>query len=344
MQENIKLLDCTLRDGGQGLEDMDKNGIQTEIFTEENKFNIIHAARDAGVDIIELGCMAESNDNKEKFSIYQNIETISRYVPERTNPNQMFVGLYIGPDTDVGKIPEHTDEMVDGTRVILRYSELQKSLDYCAALAQKGYKVFVQPMLTMRYSDQELELVLKSGNDMGAYAVYFVDSYGYMNEGDVDRLYDVYESILDPAIHIGFHAHNNMDMAFMNAKHFVDRFSNRSRIVDACANGMGQGAGNLQTELIVDYLNRNYGKEYDFRKVLTVCDEVSKFRPHDMETWGYSPLRMVAAVNKAAYKYAVPMKMWYGMSLAQIHDILSVMPLDMKYRYTEENLQKAIRF
>ena len=168
MQGNIKLLDCTLRDGGQGLEDLNKNGIKTEIFTLEDREHIVGDLVDSQIDIIELGCMAESVENKTGFAIYQNIEELSANIPVKRNKEQMYVGLYIGPDTKMEKIPEHSDELCDGIRVILRYSELEKSLKYCAALAEKGYKVFVQPMLTMRYTNDELKRLIYESNKMGA--------------------------------------------------------------------------------------------------------------------------------------------------------------------------------
>lgn len=342
MQGNIKLLDCTLRDGGQGLEDLNKNGIRTEIFTSEDRELIVKELVDSQIDIIELGCMAESTESKTRFAIYQNIEELSASIPTKRNRKQMYVGLYIGPDTELDKIPKHSDELCDGVRVILRYSELEKSLKYCASLAEKGYKVFVQPMLTMRYTDDELKRLIYESNRMEAFAVYFVDSYGYMNEYDINRIYELYDQYLDPKIHIGFHAHNNLDMAFSNARHFMGMLKERNLIVDSCATGMGQGAGNLQTELIAHYMNKNFKKEYSMKSILNICDILGKFKEDEIRMWGYSPIRFVSAIHQAAYKYAVAMKIQYNMSLSEISDILSEIPLELKYRYTEENLKKVL--
>ena len=188
MQDRLKVLDCTLRDGGFALEDFAKNGIRTASFTEEERKRLAENARNARIDIIELGCMSEA-DKREEFAIYESIEEISKYIPERIYENQMYVGLYRGPDTELNKIPDYSPEFIDGVRVIIRYSELQKSLDFCAALSRKGYKVFIQPMLTMRYSDDELERVVYAANEMQAFACYFVDSYGYMEEKDIESQY-----------------------------------------------------------------------------------------------------------------------------------------------------------
>ena len=244
MAKNMLLLDATLRDGGQGLDDLFNNGFSDKYYTEEVKHRVIDLLGESGVDIIELGAMGPSKDDKSKFSIYQNVEDLSKYLPEKRDPKKLYIGLYIGPDTDVNKIPEWNPSLVKGIRVILRYSELRKSLDYCAALAKKGYTVFVQPMLTMRYSNEELDLVLGMTNDMGAYACYFVDSYGYMEPKDIQRLFAYFDKGLNKNVKIGFHAHNNMNLAYSNVISFINTETDRELLVDACATGMGQGAGN----------------------------------------------------------------------------------------------------
>ena len=344
MSGTLKVLDCTLRDGGQGLESLNSNGIKTENFTDSEKYRIAELVRDSGIDIIEIGCMSESSRNLEKFAIYENIEQLSKYLPKRINDKQIYTGLYVDPDTSIDKIPNYSPELVEGIRVILRYSELQKSINYCIALAKKGYKVFIQPMLTMRYTDEELKRLVYAANDMEAYALYFVDSFGYMDENDVNRLYHFYAEELSPKVKIGFHAHNNMDNAFCNAKYFIEKLEDRDRIVDSCVIGMGQGAGNLQTEILVNYLNKNYNKNYNFNCVLEICDILEKFRKHDMEMWGYSPVRLIPAVHNVAYKYAIAMKLQYNMSLVEINQLLSKMPKELKHRYTSDNLKQLLTF
>lgn len=343
MQESIQLLDCTLRDGGQGLEAINSNGQKTAFFTEENKRDIIEHTKNAGMDIIEIGCMSDSVRDEEKYAIYNNIVDLSKTLPEDRGRECIYTGLYIDPDTPVEAIPKASDDLVEGIRVIMRYSQLQKSVEFCAALAEKGYKVFIQPMLTMRYTDEELSMLVDEANKMGAYALYFVDSFGYMTEDDVDRLFNYYDSSLNKTIKIGFHAHNNMDNAVLNAKYFANIVTDRERIVDACAFGMGQGAGNLQTEVFANYLNKNHHKTYDMNEILEVCDILDKFRIEDDRTWGYTPLRFIPAMHNTAYKYAVAMRSKYHMSLVEINKILENMPQEMRHRYTEENLNLILK-
>lgn len=337
----ILLLDATLRDGGQGLEDGYKNQFYDSRFGSELISDTVAKLVSSDIDIVELGAIGPSIDDRSMFSIYQNIEDLSKTLPINRSPKQMYVGLYVGPDTDIDHIPDWNPSLVEGVRVILRYSELKKSIDYCAALAKKGYKVFVQPMLTMRYTNDELDYILESSNEMGAYAVYFVDSYGYMTPDDVDRLFDYYNQQLSADIHMGFHAHNNMNMAYSNVLHFIQKNTQRTLIIDSCIQGIGQGAGNLQTELIVPYLNEKLGKVYNYDAVLELCEIFEKRFLHDNE-WGYSITRLLPAINHAAYKYGPMLYKRYGMSYPEINEFLKWMPQLDKQRYTDSRTQELL--
>lgn len=252
----------------------------------------------------------------------------------------MFAALYRGPDTPIEDIPEWNSSLCEAVRVIIRYSELQKSLDFCAALSTKGYKVFVQPMLTMRYTKEEIKLLIEKSNEMNAYALYFVDSYGYMENKDVVDLYNVYDEGLKPQIKIGFHAHNNMNLAFSNVQTFIDMNSARDIIIDSCVMGMGQGAGNLQTELIIGYLNKVDNK-YNFSEVLNACEIIEKYYTDAL--WGYSVTRLLPALHRTAYKYSIALRNKYKKSYAEINEILSHMPEDLRQRYTTDNVEKLIK-
>ena len=339
--ENIKLLDCTLRDGGQGLEATYRTDIAKVTFTDEiiNK-SIDHLVK-SDIEIIELGYIDINEFPGHPFANHFSVEEVSHFLPEEPNPKQIYIALFTGPDISEEKIPEWHPGLVEGTRVILRYSELDRSLDYCEMLARKGYKSFVQPMLTMRYTDDELERVIERANKMHAYALYFVDSFGYMQADDVERLFEFYNKRLDPTIKIGFHSHNNLNLAFSNVQHFLKIAGDREIIIDATATGMGQGAGNIQTEIILPYLNRYYGKSYDYDELLEVCEQVEQLNP--VGQWGYSVSMALPAIYNTAYKYATIMRSKMGMSYPQINKILQNIPGELRHRYTEENLNTVLK-
>lgn len=341
LENRIQILDCTLRDGGLGLEDAYKNQIADIGIAYENRVAIAEKLRDSNLDIIELGSIEITGDDRTRFAIYPDVESVSEMIPENRNDDQLYVGLFRGPDTPLEDIPEWRAGLVDGLRVIIRYSEMEKSVDFCAELAKKGYRVFVQPMLTMRYTDKEIDYIIEEANKMQAYALYFVDSYGYMDEQDVKRFFEKYDCMLDQSIRIGFHSHNNMNLAYSNVISFIKNSGNRKLIVDACAIGMGQGAGNLQTELITPYIGNLNSNRYDFAAVLDVCEIVETYLTDNV--WGYSVTRLLPALHHTAYKYAISLRKHYKLSYRQINEILSQIPESLRHRYTAENTERLLR-
>ena len=338
--KDIQLLDCTLRDGGQGIEAAYRTDISKVQFTDEIITKSINHLVKSDIDIVELGYIEKSHFTGHPFANHFTIEEVSKFIPEHRNQNQMYIALFTGPDTDDELIPEWNPNLVTGTRVILRYSELKKSVDYCEMLAKKGYKAFVQPMLTMRYTDDELEMLCDRTNEMHAYALYFVDSFGYMQAEDVERLFRFYDERLDPSIRIGFHSHNNLNLAFSNVQHFLKIAGDRKVIVDSTVTGMGQGAGNLQTELILPYLNKNYGKEYNYDELLEGCEQIEPMTPVGQR--GYSVSWALPAVYNTAYKYAMVMRMKMGFSYSKINYVIQHIPNELRHRYTEEDLKHVL--
>ena len=341
MNVNIQVLDCTLRDGGLGLEDAEKNGIDNIKFSAEDRQGVTECLTQAGIDIIELGTIELTTDDRTGFAIYPNIESISKNMPVKEKENQIFTALYRGPDTPIEDIPEWNPTLCEGIRVIIRYSEIKKSLDFCAALCKKGYKVFIQPMLTMRYTEAEIDLLIYEANRMSAYALYFVDSYGYMQSADVLRLFEVYDNGLKPEIKIGFHAHNNMNLAFSNTLSLMNVQNQRGIIIDTCLWGMGQGAGNLQTELFLGYICQNSFVQYGFGEILDGCEIIERYDKANL--WGYSVTRLIPALYKTAYKYSISLRKKYHMSYREINEVLAQIPEELKQRYTVENTIELLR-
>ena len=335
---HISILDCTLRDGGFALEDAHKNGIMTNVYTNDVINKLTEYIVDSSVEIIEIGAIEETDVDKKCFAIYQSVEEISQKKP--LSKKQMVAGFFRGPDIDINSIPCVSENTIDIARVCLRYSELEKSLDFSSKLCKKGYKVFLQPMVTVRYNIDEIRMVLKAANEMKAYAVYFVDSYGYMNPTDVEYYFNMYDSILDPEIRIGFHAHNNSEMALLNTVKLIEIKSNREIIIDSCLVGMGQGTGNLQTEIICNYLNDNLGCCYNMESIFKACNIVDSYNVNHL--WGYYVPRYIAAKNKTAYKYAMALKDKYGCDYSEIDNALNNMPEELRYRYTENNIVELL--
>jgi 4-hydroxy 2-oxovalerate aldolase len=340
----ISILECTLRDGGLALEDEAKYDKDVRRFDAGEASQIARHLALSFADFIELGSIELSDSDKTGYAIYNSISDISCIRPEIGSMSR-FAALFRGPDTPLEQIPEYNTTHCECIRVIIRYSELVKSMDFCAGLSHKGYKVFVQPMVTLRYTQEEINYVIKASNDLNAFALYFVDSYGYMNEDHVKRLFDNYDNLLDPSIHIGFHSHNNMNLAFSNVIKFIEHSQKcngeRNIIIDSTCLGMGQGAGNLQTELLVSYLNDNYDTDYDYSAILDACEIVETHTPQSV--WGYSVPRMLSATSKVAYKYAIALRRKYGLKYKEINHIFRNIPEELRHRYTPENTIELLK-
>jgi 4-hydroxy 2-oxovalerate aldolase len=340
MKKKIFVLDCTLRDGGFALEDAMINGDKTKVFDRTTILNFIKQIKRSKIEFIEIGAIEISDYNKKKFSIYKNLQEISKLIPKNKSSKQMYAALYRGPDTPSKDIPKWNPSYCKYIRVIIRYSEMKKSLEFCRMLSEKGYDVFVQPMVTSRYSLPELKTLIKECNNFSAYALYIVDSYGLMNSKDVLKLFKIFDDGLNKKIKIGFHGHNNLNLAFSNAISIVEQNSNRSVIIDSSIMGMGQGAGNVQTELLISLLNIK--KKYNFNCILNACEIIEEYLKNNL--WGYSVKNLIPAINNTAYKFSSFLRKKHNLTYSEINQILTKMPEKYRNRYTEKNASKTIKY
>lgn len=341
MEQKISLLDCTIRDGSYALEGAEKFKFKDKKFDKKIINGILNNLCESSVEIIELGTVEHLVEDKLGYAIYGSLEQICKTIPKNKKKNQLTSVFFRGPDIPLEHIPEHTENMCDIIRLSVRYSELKKSLEYCKKLSLKGYRVSIQPAITMRYSDNELDDIIKYANEMEAFAVYIVDTYGYMEIKDLKRLYKKLDYSLEKKVKIGFHAHNNLQLAMLNSLEFLKITTNRGKIIDSCCMGMGQGAGNLHTELIMPYLNENYAKSYKWKKIIKNCELLEQYWEKNM--WGYSVATALSAIYKVAYGYALALEFEYKYSLTEILFILSKIPKESKHRYTKNDLEYAIK-
>lgn len=339
-EKRIQLLDCTLRDGGFALEDVFNYDKSIKQFSEDVQRDISAKLSSAGIDIVEIGAVEISDNNKSGFAIFQTIEEISKMLP-KDKKSTKYALMFRGPDTPIDQIPDWNESLCEYLRVIIRYSELKKSVEFCSDLSKKGYKVCVQPMVTLRYKESEIDYLIDSSNKMNAHALYFVDSYGYMTNSDVDRLFRKYDKSLDDKIHIGFHSHNNLNMAFSNVIEFVKESGSRKIIIDSTCLGMGQGAGNVQTEIVANHLNEHCGSDYNYDSILDVCDIIEEFNAENL--WGYSLTFLLPAINKTAYKFSVSLRKTYGLTYKEIHNLLKNIPEEMRHRFSQANVKELLK-
>ena len=236
-----------------------------------------------------------------------------------------------------GKFPEELvpnvkDSCVEGIRVIFKKSKKDEALDYCEKIKAKGYKLFINPTFTDQYSDEELLILLKKIEEIHPYGVSIVDSMGVMKEKDLLRLYYLIDNNLSGDIALCFHSHNNLQLSFSNAQCLMKVCTNRELIVDSTVFGMGRGAGNLCSELVTQYVNDNYGGNYNIVPILKIVDE--HINPIFARTpWGYSVPYYLAATNHCHPNYAKYLVDKQTVPVEIINELLQTIPDNKKAGY-----------
>lgn len=293
---SIQLLDCTLRDGAY---------INNSDFGTPALKGIIKHLQDAHVEIIECGWLKDST-HKEGSSYFHIPSDMEQYILEKKS-DATYVTMIDYNRYDDSVLPVYNGKSVDAVRVVFPYGKHEEGIAIGERIKQKGYKIFFQAANTLAYSNDDLVVLAKSMNKAKPVAVSIVDTFGAMYDDDFERIFSVLDRELDKSIKIGFHAHNNQQLAFALSSRFVElaEKSGRDAIADSSLCGMGRGAGNTTTELMASYLNRKHHKNYDMNEILDAIDMyMTSFQ--EKYTWGYSTPYFIAGlyqchVNNIAY-------------------------------------------
>ena len=328
MMSKIQVLDCTLRDGGYC------NNCR---FGFDNEKKIVHGLVEANIDIVECGFLMNTVEYDRDVTKFTSLDEVAKIIPQNKE-GKTFVML-----TDYGKyrpedLPKYDGTSVDGLRVAFHKKDRVAALEECKAIKSKGYKVFVQAMVSLSYTDEEFLDLIRRVNELEPYAFYIVDSFGMMKRKDLTRLFYLVEHNLNENIKIGFHSHNNMQLAYSNAQSLVDLHSDRELIIDASVYGMGRGAGNLNTELFVQYLNDNADGNYDIKPLLSIIDEIlNEF--YQRNYWGYSLPNYLSAAHNAHPNYAGYLDDKKTLTVENMNEIFDMMDEDKKVTYDKNYIE-----
>lgn len=193
----------------------------------------------------------------------------------------------------------------------------------------------------MSYTDRELLEIVDMVNHVHPYSFGIVDTYGAMYMDDVDRLYSLINHNMLPDICINFHSHNNYQLSFAFAQELIKLSSTGTRqvIIDGTLGGMGKVAGNLNTELIVDFLVRKLHYDYEFEDILDILDDyIYKYTLE--HTWGYSTASMMAGIYKSHPNNIIYLTEKFRLDTKDIGKILSMIDSDTRQRYDYDNIQR----
>ena len=333
------ILDCTLRDGGY---------VNEWDFKPEQALKITQSLVDSRIDIIECGFISATTGkvgttNFPKLDMINEMLAHVQFPKDEATPAPLFVAMInLGefPLKDLPSCPATTVGKIEGIRLVFTKAQWKDAVKVAPHIIDKGYKLFVQPMLTVGYQDMEILEMLKAFDPLDFYAMYIVDSFGSMTGEQFRRYHSLFENNLKPSARLGYHAHNNMQLAYSNSITFLDLAERRNIIIDSSVLGMGRGAGNLNSELLTDYMNKRLGKAYKVQPLLEVIDSslaaIKREKP-----WGYSIAQFLSASLNIHPNYAGYLTRKCNLTVNDMDSILRNIPVECRTRYNEKVIQES---
>lgn len=276
----IELVDVTLRDGGIAI-NFD--------YGEERMQRIKETLEASGAEYIETGYIDQKKGSPSGRTCFDSEASIERtLLSTGKKPGVTYFAMIDYGTYDVNRLGPRTPGGIDGIRLAFHKEHWRPSIEWGRIILSKGYDLYIQPMVSMRYTDDEYrELIRVCNRELPeAKGFYVVDSFGQMDNQALLQKLEIADQQVSMRMKLGFHAHNNRQMAYSNSLTFVEYNARHDMMLDASIMGMGKGAGNLCTELIMPVLNRE-GAHYNPNVLYDAISEY--FAEQQKKTpWGYS--------------------------------------------------------
>lgn len=276
VRNDVKVLDATIRDGG-----LCNNFAFTDDFVKAlYKTNV-----KSGVDYMEFGYRAsrvlfdENSFGKWKFCKEEDIRAIVG-----DNPSDMKISVM----ADVGRCDFKTDfipkseSVIDMVRVACYIHQIPAAIEMVEHFHDLGYETTCNIMAVSQANLNQLEEALTMLGASNVDVIYLVDSYGSLYPENASALARTYlEAAEKSGKQVGFHAHNNQNLAFANT---IETLSYGVSFLDATAQGMGRGAGNCAMELLLGFLKN---PKYNLYSLLSFIENYMLPLKEQGVQWGY---------------------------------------------------------
>jgi 4-hydroxy 2-oxovalerate aldolase len=291
----LKLLDCTVRDGGL---------MNNHRFDDRVVGAVFRACRDAGIDYMEVGYKADrkifspAEHGAWKFSSEDDVRRVT---------GEDRGGLKLAAMADADRTDYRTDilpkkqSVLDLIRVAAYINQIPAAVDMIKDAHDKGYETTLNLMAITTVPERELDEALEQLAESEVDVIYIVDSFGSLYSEQTHYLVRQFMQHAGPAgKRVGFHAHNNQQLAYANT---VQAVISGAHMVDASMAGLGRGAGNCQLELLLGFL---HNPKFHLRPVLECIQEhIEPLRAELL--WGYDiPYMLTGRLNqhpRAAIKF-----------------------------------------
>jgi len=283
-RKEIKVMDCTVRDGGL------MNNWQ---FSDDFVRAVYQACLKAGLDYMEIGYKSsESAFSRDEVGPWKfcDDKDLRRVVGSNKT------SLKLSAMADIGRIepediPPAKDSVLDMIRVACYIHQVDKAIALAEHCVDKGYEVCINLMAVSKVNEMDLDEGLQDISKSRVPIIYIVDSFGSMYSENIQHLVQKYRKAF-PDKTLGIHAHNNMQLAMSNT---ITAIIENCNMLDATLLGMGRGAGNCPMEILIAFLKN---PKYRLLPLLDVIRNQIHPLQKDIQ-WGYHiPYLITGALNE----------------------------------------------
>ena len=287
MKKNeLKILDCTLRDGGY---------YNSWDFSKELIEDYLQAMSAAKIEYVELGFRFLKKDIYLGPCAY----TTPSFLETLNIPKDLKIGIMINAkdiisnnlsnaQIDKNFLEFFKKKKISFVRFACHLNEVKKIVPICNKLNKRNIITAINLMQISEIKDKEIEDVLKFLSKLKLDLFYFADSLGNLEPHNIIHLANLIKKNWKKDI--GFHAHDNMSRALING---VAAFENGINWIDSTVTGMGRGAGNIQTEFALMQFSKNLSKNSDISLLLKLIEK--RFAPmKNKYKWGTNPYYYLA--------------------------------------------------
>ncbi len=333
--KKIKILDCTLRDGGfYNKWDFDLDAAK----------DLVASLNKSGVDLIELGYKSPDRNRFYGLFKYSNEKLLS-FVREYSQCEYAFMidakEFIDGEEPDYELLDEHvlpeSESVFSWVRIASRAIHAGAAPGFIRYFKEKGYRICFNLMGGSMVPDEELVRVLELLEGKGLDVFYIADSYGSFYPSDVRRKMKLIRKHFTGLT--GVHLHDNQGLAYANA---IAAIEEGVDVVDATVMGMGRGAGNLILEqFLLGYREKYKASHIRPDELLPSIDNY--FRPlMEKYNWGFNYTYMLSGINNIHQSYCQYLSQENRFNIPQISEILSGIPEDKRSKFDKEALDETI--
>ncbi|MCR4695281.1 MAG: hypothetical protein K5773_08190 [Pseudobutyrivibrio sp.] len=325
---NIRLLDCTLRDGGH---------LTGGNYGEATIKNTVNHLVDAGVDIIEVGFMWDEELSSD-YTRFYSMNDVKKILPPKDKYGKSKFSVMIEKQNLLDHIEDY-DGSIEYVRIIFKRKLIDWAMDQAKAVIAKGYKVFMNPVNCSVYTDAEYCDLIKKINEVHPYAMSIVDTFGVLRMEEFCHRFELVQANLDKDITIGVHLHENLGQAYTMAQRVTEMADpKRNIVIDGSVLGMGRDPGNLKIEQIAEYMNYKYGTDYNLDAIYdAITNEIGPLQ--EKYQWGYKLPYAMSAYYKLHRTYPEFLMGKPDLSMKDIDHILSQVAREESEYYNEAYIE-----